>query len=61
MVGACVAIFILALLYEGLKVFREHLLRQSLTPNYNNQVTISKYSQSQDTMVIDPQSAKANG
>ena len=61
MVGACIAIFFLALFYEGLKVFREYLLRQALMPNYNSEVTISKYSQSQDTMVIDPQSAKANG
>ena len=61
MVGACIAIFFLAFFYEGLKVFREYLLRQALMPNYNSEVTISKYSQSQDTMVIDPQSAKANG
>ena len=61
MVGACIAIFFLAIFYEGLKVFREYLLRKVLMPNYNREVTISKYSQSQDTMVIDPQSAKANG
>jgi hypothetical protein len=61
MVGACIAIFFLAISYEGLKVFREYLLRKVLMPNYNGEVTISKYSRSQDTMVIDPQSAKTNG
>ncbi|XP_063424686.1 high affinity copper uptake protein 1-like isoform X2 [Mytilus trossulus] len=62
MVGACIVIFILALIYEGLKVFREHLLRKALTPNYHSEATISKYTHtSTDTMVIDPQSAKSNG
>ncbi|VDI32649.1 solute carrier family 31 (copper transporter), member 1 [Mytilus galloprovincialis] len=62
MVGACIVIFILALIYEGLKVFREHLLRKALTPNYQSEATISKYTHtSTDTMVIDPQSAKSNG
>ncbi|CAC5419246.1 SLC31A1 [Mytilus coruscus] len=62
MVGACIVIFILALIYEGLKVFREHLLRKALTPNYSSEATISKYTHtSTDTMVIDPQSAKSNG
>lgn len=61
MAGACIIIFLLAFFYEGLKVFREFLLRRALTPNYRSEINISKYSQSQDTMVIDPQSAKANG
>ncbi len=29
LVGSCVAVFFLAMLYEGLKVFRETLLRKS--------------------------------
>ena len=29
MLGSCIAIFMLATLYEGLKVIREYLLRQS--------------------------------
>lgn len=63
MVGACVIIFILALFYEALKVFREHLLRKALTPTFERTLTVSssKYAQSQDTMIIDPQSARSNG
>ena len=34
MVGACFAIFFLAMLYEGLKVLREYLLQRSMVHKY---------------------------
>ncbi|XP_060074714.1 high affinity copper uptake protein 1-like isoform X2 [Ylistrum balloti] len=58
--GACVAIFFLAVLYEGLKVLREHLLRKSLTTNRYSSVTATGNGFSQDTSVIDPSKSKNN-
>ncbi|XP_069119644.1 high affinity copper uptake protein 1-like isoform X2 [Argopecten irradians] len=60
MVGACVAIFFLAVLYEGLKVLREHLLRKSLTVNKYSSVTATGNGFSQDTTAIDPSKTKNN-
>ncbi|XP_045200544.1 high affinity copper uptake protein 1-like isoform X4 [Mercenaria mercenaria] len=50
LVGACVAIFALAIIYEGLKVFREMLLQKAMLTG--NKYAISNGSSSQDTMVI---------
>ncbi|KAI9563951.1 CTR1 [Daphnia sinensis] len=37
MVGSCIGIFLMAILYEGLKYFREYLSRKHYAPvNYNN-------------------------
>ncbi|KAK3087464.1 hypothetical protein FSP39_006259 [Pinctada imbricata] len=58
MVGACVAIFFLAVLYEGLKVMREQLLKSAFSSSMKyREVTISSQT-SQDNIIIDP---KSNG
>lgn len=47
MVGACIIIFLLAVLYEGLKVFREYLLKKALvTGSKYQEVTIGANGQS---------------
>lgn len=44
-VGACVAVFVLAVLYEGLKFFREYLLRQAtVRQNMNSYAVSTVYS-----------------
>lgn len=59
MVGACVIIFILAVLYEGLKVFREYLLKRALVSGSKYQeVTIGTKGLSS---VSDPQVKSSNG
>lgn len=50
LVGACIAVFALAILYEGLKVFREVLLQKAMLTG--NKYAMSNASSSQDTMVI---------
>ncbi|XP_060552342.1 high affinity copper uptake protein 1-like isoform X6 [Ruditapes philippinarum] len=50
LVGACVAIFALAIVYEGLKVFREMLLQKAMISG--NKYSISNGTASTDTMVI---------
>jgi copper transporter 1 len=51
LVGACIAVFVLAMLYEGLKVVREMLLQKSMLQNSKYAVS-SNGTSSQDTMVI---------
>ncbi|XP_078324935.1 high affinity copper uptake protein 1-like isoform X3 [Crassostrea virginica] len=47
MVGACIIVFFLAVLYEGLKVFREYLLKKALVSGSKYQeVTIGANGQS---------------
>jgi hypothetical protein len=47
MVGACIVVFLLAILYEGLKVFREYLLKRALmTGSKYQEVTIGANGQS---------------
>ncbi|KAL3871971.1 hypothetical protein ACJMK2_039943 [Sinanodonta woodiana] len=48
MVGACIAMFILGALYEGLKVFREYLLQRALTSSY----TIGFHSSSSQDAIV---------
>lgn len=36
MIGSCIGIFILAMLYEGLRVFRECFLQKSLCDKYKH-------------------------
>lgn len=40
LLGSCLIIFIVAALYEGLKVFREVLLRRSMTKSRYNTVAL---------------------
>ena len=54
MVGACFAIFFLALLYEGLKVLREYLLQRSMVQRYAVQHEFNG-SASGDTKVLGTQ------
>lgn len=50
MVGACIVIFILAMLYEGLKVMREQMLRKANVKTRYHSMTIEP-SLSRDTMI----------
>ncbi|KAL4219523.1 hypothetical protein ACF0H5_022101 [Mactra antiquata] len=50
MVGACIAVFALAVIYEGLKVLREMLLQKSMITA--NRYAVSNGTSSQDTMVV---------
>ena len=50
MVGACIGIFILAMLYEGLKVMREQMLRKANVKTRYHSMTIEP-SLSRDTMI----------
>lgn len=54
MVGACFAIFFLALLYEGLKVLREYLLQRSMVHKYAAQQEFNG-STTGDTKVLGTQ------
>lgn len=59
MVGACIIVFILAVLYEGLKVLREYLLKRALVSGSKYQeVTIGTKGLSS---VSDPQVKSSNG
>ncbi|XP_061184112.1 high affinity copper uptake protein 1-like isoform X2 [Saccostrea echinata] len=59
MVAACIIIFLLAVLYEGLKVFREYLLKRALvTGSKYQEVTIGTSGQS---IVPDAQVKNSNG
>ncbi|XP_048774058.2 high affinity copper uptake protein 1-like isoform X2 [Ostrea edulis] len=59
MVGACIIIFLLAVLYEGLKVFREYLLKKALvTGSKYQEVTIGANGKS---VVPDAQVKSSNG
>ena len=51
MVGACFAIFALAILYEGLKVLREYLLQKAMVSRYAVQ-DYNNGSASGDTKVL---------
>lgn len=48
--GSCLAVFVLALLYEGLKVFREVMLRSALI---NVRYKTSNISKNKDTMLTE--------
>lgn len=56
MVGACVAIFFLAIIYEGLKVLREYLLQRAMVAGMaGRQYSVSNgasTSSSRDAMVV---------
>merc|ERR1712168_679960 len=53
MLGSCITIFIMAALYEGLKVFRAHLLQKSLS-SYNSSQQVSSSSANDDPLIQTP-------
>ena len=51
MLGSCAAVFIMAALYEGLKVLREHLLRRAhVSLNYHTMPVPTANSASDDSV-----------
>ncbi len=53
MLGSCIAIFIMAALYEGLKVLREHLLRRSRVLVRYNSMPIPTSPDNGDAMITE--------
>ena len=45
MLGSCIAVFVMATLYEGLKVSRELLLRRATSHQYTVSVPVSDETQ----------------
>ena len=53
MLGSCVAVFVMAALYEGLKVLREHLLRRSHVMVRYNSMPVPTSPDNAETMITE--------
>ena len=53
MLGSCIAVFVMAALYEGLKVLREHLLRRSRVMVRYNSMPVPTSPDNAETMITE--------